>query len=201
VNRLGFVAAVLMISTICGAQMISSHPQSSGADAHAGIKNPHGTTPSSRTVFGKECGISDTSYQSAIGLSRSPEGSWSVVTKDRRPGPNDNAVARVWHESNWMVDMHDAPGDGTTIHTGQMCFDANGQLTRMIDRYMDTPKCDCLRYTSLTFDGSGQMKQEQSFVKVDTGAEISAPAAAKGFPEVFGFRKLEQLPFYALVKK
>jgi hypothetical protein len=152
-------------------------------------------------MFGKECAIADPSLPRAIGLSRSPEGAWSVVSKDKRPGPNDNAVARVWHESNWMVDMHDAPGDGTTIHTGQMCFDEKGQLTRMIDRYMDAPKCDCLRYTALSFDASGKtVKREQKFVKVDTGAEISGPAAATGFPEVFGFRRLEQLPFYSLVK-
>jgi hypothetical protein len=153
-------------------------------------------------MFGKECGIADTSSQSALGLTRSPEGQWSVVTKDKRPGNNDNAVARVWRESNWMVDMHDAPGNGTTIHTGQMCFDANGQILRMIDRYMDAPKCDCMRFTSLSFDPSGKVvKQEQKYVKADTGAEIAAPAEAKEFPAVFEFRRLNQLPFYALVKK
>lgn len=200
-RRLGFGAAVLVMSTMCAAQMMSSHPRADGADSHTGMRNPHGATPSSRTMFGKECDISDTSYQSAIGLSRSPQGTWSVVTKEKRPGANDNAVARVWRESNWMVDIHDAPGEGTTIHTGQMCFDANGQMIRMIDRFMDVPECDCLRYTSLSFDGSGKAKQEQKFLKADTGAEIAAPTAAKGFPEVFGFRRLEQLPFYSLVKK
>jgi hypothetical protein len=210
VKRLGLVAAVLMISAMGAAQMMSSHPQANGADPHAGMQNmpqnpgqnPHSSTQSSRAMFGKECGIADYSSQSAAGFSRSPEGQWSAVTKDKRPGPNDNALARVWHESHWMVDLHDSPGDGTTMHTGQMCFDANGQIMRMIDRYMDVPKCGCMRYTALNFDASGKAaKQEQKYVKVDTGAEIAAPAAGKNFPETFGFRRLEQLPFYSLVKK
>ncbi len=71
----------------------------------------------------------------------------------------------------------------------------------MIDRYMDVPSCGCMRYTSLNLDVNGKVVQDQKFVKVDTGAEIAAPAAAKGFPEVFGYRKLEQLPFYSKVKK
>jgi hypothetical protein len=58
-----------------------------------------------------------------------------------------------------------------------------------------------MRYTSLSFDASGKVTQEQRFVRVDTGAEIAAPAAAKGFPEVFAFRRLDQLPFYLMVKK
>lgn len=197
------MAAVLTMAGMCAAQMTPSHSQANAAVPQAATtQNPHSVTPSSRTMFGKECAIADTSYQSAIGLSRSPEGAWSVVSKEKRPGPNDNAVARVWHESNWMVDFHDAPGDGTMIHTGQMCFDETGQITRMIDRYMNTPKCDCMRYTALSFDATGKaVKQEQKFVKVGTGAEIAAPEAARNFPEVFGFRKLEQLPFYSLVKK
>jgi hypothetical protein len=202
VKRFQLMAAVLAMGAMCAAQMMSSHSQVNAAEHQAETQSPHAVAPSSRTMFGKECAIADTSYQSAIGLSRSPEGAWSVVSKDKRPGPNDNAVARVWHESNWMVDLHDAPGNGTAIHTGQMCFDENGQITHMIDRFMDTPKCGCMRYTSLSFDASGTaVKQEQKFVKVDTGAEIPVPEAAKGFPDVFGFRKLEQLPFYSLVKK
>lgn len=199
-NRLGVVAAVLIVPVFCAAQMMSSHPQGV-ADPHSGTGSPHGTTPSSRTVFGKSCSISDTSPKSATVLSRSPDGQWTLLVDDKRPGPNDNAAARVWRETNWMVDLHDAPGDGKTIHTGQMCFDANGQLTHMIDRYMDVPSCGCMRYTSLNLDVNGKVVQDQKFVKVDTGAEIAAPAAAKGFPEVFGYRKLEQLPFYSKVKK
>ena len=199
-RRLGVVASVLIVPVLCAAQMMSSHPQI-GANPHAGMGSGHGTTPSSRTVFGKRCGIADVSPQSAVVLSHSPEGKWSVLSGDKPGGPNDNAVARVWRESNWMVDLHDAPGDGRTIHTGQMCFDAKGQLTHMIDRYMDTPGCGCMRYTSLNVDTNGKVQQEQKFVKVDTGAEIATPAAAKGFPDVFGYRKLDQLPFYSIVKQ
>lgn len=178
--------------------MPQSSVQNPGQDTP---QNPHAGTQSSRAAFGKECGISNYSSERAMGLSRSPEGQWSVVTKDKRPGPNDNALARVWHESHWMVDLHDSPGDGTTMHTGQMCFDGNGLITRLIDRYMDVPKCDCMRYTSLSFDASGKAAKQEKYVKVGTGAEIAAPAAAKSFPEAFGFRKLEQLPFYSLVKQ
>ncbi len=199
-SRLGVVAAaLLMVPVFCAAQMMSSHPQS-GADPHSGTGNPHGATPSSRTIFGKSCNISDTSPKSATVLSRSPDGQWTLLG-DRQPGPKDNAAARVWRETNWMVDLHDAPGDGRTIHTGQMCFDASGRLTHMIDRYMDVPSCGCMRYTSLRFDASGKAVEEQKFVKVGTGAEIAAPAAAKAFPEVFGYRKLQELPFYSKVKK
>lgn len=201
-KRVWLVAAVLMVSGLCTAQMMSSHPQTNGAvDPHAGVQSPHGGAPSSRTVFGRECGINDTSPQSALGLSRSPQG-WSLVTPEKPRGPNDGAVARVWRETSWMVDVHDAPGDGRTIHTGQMCFDSNGQLTRMIDRYIDLPKCNCMRYTALSLDANGGVvKQEQKFISLDKGAEMTLPEAAKGFPAVFGFRRIEQLPFYSLVKK
>jgi len=186
VKRLGMAAAVLLLSAMCAAQMAS----------------PHGSAPSSRSVFGGECGIVDSSPQSAIGLSRSPEGNWSVTSKDKRPGPNDNAAARVWREAKWMVDLHDAPGDGTTIHTGQMCFDENGHITLLIDRYMDTPKCGCIRYTAMSFAVDGRaVRREQRFMRIDNGAEIEAPEAAKGFPAVFGYRKLDQLPFYSMVKR
>jgi hypothetical protein len=36
---------------------------------------------------------------------------------------------------------------------------------------------------------------------VATGAEIAAPEVATGFPDVWDFRTLEQLPFYSLLKK
>jgi len=34
-----------------------------------------------------------------------------------------------------------------------------------------------------------------------TGAPMAAPEAAKGFPEVWEFRRVEQLPFYSLLKR
>jgi len=56
-------------------------------------------------------------------------GEWSEAVAGKHLGPSDNAVARVWHERNWMVDMHEAPGAGmTSIHTGQMCFDPQAIL-------------------------------------------------------------------------
>ncbi len=198
-KRLGVAAAVLMLSVMCVAQKIALQPQSIGAD-EAVPQSPSDGAEASRILFGQRCGIADTALQSAIRLSRSPEGEWKVVMAGQRPGPRDDAAARVWHENTWMVDMHDAPG--TTMHTGQMCFGANGQLVILIDNYMDIPKCACLRSTVQIFDPSGRMvRRSQKFNSVETGAEIAAPDSAKEFPEVFGIRRVEQLPFYPLVKR
>jgi len=202
VKHSGLMALLLAASAMCVAQGMPSHAQMSTVDPHAGGGSPHGVVPSSRTVFGSECGLKDVSLNHAIVLSRSPQAAWALVDPAKAPGPNDTAVARIWRESYWMVDLHDAPGDGSTIHTGQMCFDPKGQITRMIDRYMDLKKCKCMRYTAANFDESGKaVKQEQKFVNMDTGVEMAAPGMAKDLPEVFGYRKLEQLPFYPLVKK
>jgi len=197
-------AAVLMLSMMCAAQSMAS-PQAGGADAPPGdaapgMQSPDQSAQSNRILFGRLCGIADAGLQSAIGLSRSPEGEWRVVTGGQRAGPRDNAAARVWREHTWMVDLHDAPG--AAMHTGQMCFGASGQLMLLIDDYLDIPNCACLRSTMQTFDASGRMvRREQRFNSVQTGAEMAAPEAAKGFPEVFGFRRVEQLPFYTLLKK
>ena len=200
-KRLCLGAAVLMISTTCAAQM-PSHSQANGVDPHAGTQNSQGVVPSNRNDFGRECGISDPSAQRAIRLSRSSAGAWSEMSADKIPGPQDDAVARVWRESNWMVDMHEAPGHVmTSMHTGQMCFDARGRITRMIDRYMDMAS-GCLRFTVLTFADDGRVvRREQRFMNVRTDSEMAVPESAPGFPEVWGFRRLEQLPFYSLVKK
>jgi hypothetical protein len=163
---------------------------------------PQGVAPSSRTDFGSLCGIRDTAAQRAVRLTRSGSGKWSVAGADKRPGSGDNMAARVWHESNWMVDLHDAPGRSVpVIHTGQMCFDGQGRLTRMIDRYMELAQCRCMRFTSLTFATDGTVtRREERFVDEMTGAEIGQqPPAAKAFPGVWPFRRLEQLPFYSLL--
>lgn len=199
-EQAGLVAAVLLMGAMVVAQT-APHPQANGAAPPAGMpESPHGVVPSSRALFGAECGIADSSGQSAIRLSRSLEGQWSIVSKDRPASGNDSAMARVWAESMWMVDIHEAPG--SAMHTVQMCFDKKGQITRMIDRSVDVPKCDCMRYTSLWFNALGTVaRREQRFVKIETGEEIAVPPAANELPEVFGFRRLEQLPFYSLVKK
>jgi hypothetical protein len=183
----------MLMAAMCMAQ----HGQSDEGDAHTGIM------PSSRTDFGKDCGIADTSAESAIGVVRSGDGEWTALSPGGRPGSTDTAVARVWRESNWMVDMHGALGQGmATIHTGQMCFDPQGHITYMIDRFMEMSSCGCVRFTSITFGNDGRItRREQKFVKMATGAEMAAPEAAKEFPEVWDFRKVEQLPFYSLVKK
>jgi hypothetical protein len=172
--------------------------------SHAGAQNSQGVVPSSRTDFGSLCGIQNTSAQSAMRLVRTSDGKWSAVGADRHSGSGDNMAARVWHESNWMVDLHDAPAQSmAVIHTGQMCFDGQGRITRMIDRYMEMAQCRCMRFTSLTFAADGsEIRREQKFVDEMTGNEIAGePAAAKGLPGVWPFRRLEQLPFYSLLKK
>lgn len=190
-KRFGVVAAaVLMLGMLCAAQQDAApRGRSSEQGGHA-----------NRIQFGELCGIADTGLQKAVGLSRSPEGTWRVVTAGEPVGTRDNAAARVWHETTWMVDLHEVPG--ATMHVAQMCYGASGQLLILIDDYMDIPSCACLRSTTQNFDSSGRMvRREQRFNSVATGAEMAAPEAAKGFPEVFGFRRLEQLPFYTLLKK
>ena len=205
-KRFRFAAVAVMLGTLaaaCPAQSMPSEPTRGQSRAEED-QAPPGTHPlgiaSSRAQFGIWCGIADSDPESAVRLSRSPEGEWSVVESGGHAGPRDNAAARVWRESNWMVDLHDTPG--AIIHTGQMCFDADGQLRLQIDRYMDVPGCECLRLTVQTFDASGKIvAQDKMFVRAGTGAEIAVPEAAKGFPEVYRFRRVEQLPFYSLVEK
>jgi hypothetical protein len=193
-------AAVLVLSMMCAAQRVALPPQGDGPDGAPGTQDPSEGARANRILFGRLCGIGDTGLQSAVRLTRSLEGEWKVVTTGERPGPKDNAAARVWRESTWMVDLHDAPGP--TMHAGQMCFGATGQLMVLIDDYMDIPNCGCLRSTSQTFDESGKMiRREQRYNSAETGTEMAAPEAAKGFPEVYEFRRVEQLPFYPLVKK
>jgi hypothetical protein len=187
VKQTGWIAVIVVMMAAMGLA------QASG---------PQGVGPSSRTDFGNLCGIPDTTASRAIHLVRSSAGKWSVTGAEKRPGPGDNMAARVWHQSKWMVDLHDAPGPTVpVIHTGQLCFDGEGRLTRMIDRYMELAQCRCTRFTSLAFAPDGTVTQrEEKFVNEMTGAEIDQPAAAKGFPEAWGFRRLEQLPFYSLLR-
>ena len=196
-KRFWIGALVLMAGTMGAAQSMGAQVKAGGAD------DSHGAVPSSRTTFGSECGIRDISVQSARRFVRSSEGKWMVISGNKRPGPGDNMAARVWHEANWMVDIHDAPGPASpVIHTGQMCFDRQGRITLMIDRYMEMAQCRCLRFTSLAFAADGRVtRREQTFVDQMTGAPMAAPEAAKGFPEVWEFRRVEQLPFYSLLKR
>ena len=71
----------------------------------------------------------------------------------------------------------------------------------MIDRYMELAQCRCMRFTSLAFAADGKVtRREQTFVNVLTNAPMDTPDAAKGFPGVWDFRSVEQLPFYSLMK-
>ncbi len=165
-------------------------------------EGPSGVVPSSRTSFSSLCGIRDTDVQSALHLARSKGGKWAAIASDKRPAAGNDMAARVWHEKNWMVDLHDTPAPTVpVIHTGQMCFDPQGRLTRMVDRYMELAECRCMRFTSLTFAPDGTVKeQEQKFVDQMSGTEMAKPDAAKGFPSIWEYRRLEQLPFYSLLR-
>ena len=155
---------------------------------------------SGHAMFGQLCGIANLAPQSAIRLWRSAEGKWHVVAPGSHPGPGANAAARVWHERNWMVDLHDAPGH--TMHTGELCFAAGGEIILLTDDYMDVENCGCIRYTAESFDERGKVTNYmQRFVSTVTGAEIEAPEAAREFPKVFEFRHVEQLPFFPLVSR
>ena len=162
-----------------------------------------GVVPSSRTDFGTLCGIGDTAPQSAMRFARSTAGKWMLAEPEKHSELGKDMAARAWHEKNWMVDLHDAPaGHPELIHTGQFCFDPQGHITRMIDRYMDLANCRCMRFTSLTFSPDGTVKQrEVDYVDALSGERIQEPAAAKGLPEIWQYRRLEQLPFYSLLKK
>ncbi len=64
------------------------------------------------------------------------------------------------------------------------------------------PRCNWVRFTSLTYAPDGRVtRREQRYVGMNTGAEIAPPEAAKEFPEVWEYRRVDQLPFYSLVKK
>jgi hypothetical protein len=191
------VGAFALMAAMCTAQVAPpSHSQMGGGDSHAGQG-----FMSSRTDFGRACGIQDTSMESAVAVKRSAQGEWAL-NAGGSPAAPDTAMARVWRESNWMVDIHGALGQGmATMHTGQMCFDPQGRITHLIDRYMEMANCGCVRFTLLLFGPDGRvMRRQQRFIKIATGSEIAAPEVAKEFPDVWDFRRVEQLPFYPLVK-
>ena len=188
--------AVLGTMVLLAAMAVAQMPPSHGSG--------QGMMPSSRTDFAQLCGIADPSVEASRRLTRSARGEWRIVSSNARPEATDSGVARVWHQGNWMVDLHDAPGSGmnvTQMHTGQMCFDPGGRAIGLIDRYMDMQGCGCMRYTVLHFDlESGRvMRREQKFIGVQSGAPIAEPESAKSFPEVWPYRRLEQLPFYKLI--
>lgn len=201
-KRAALVAAGMLLAAVCAAQVPAGHGQMPGGD-HVGMQGSQGVMPSSREDFGAQCGIGDTARQSALAFRRSQEGDWAMMDAGKIPTFSDRAAARVWHESNWMVDIHDGSGRGKpTIHTGQMCYDPQGHITAMIDRFMEMATCGCMRYTVILFATDGRVtRREQRFVNVSTNEQIAAPEGAKEFPEIWGFRKLEQLPFYSLLKK
>ena len=88
------------------------------------------------------------------------------------------------------------------MHSGQMCFDSHGHVTRIFDRYMDMLRCGCQRLTTFAFAEDGKLTRwEQTFVNVRTGVPIKSPPDAQDYPKVWEFHSLEELPFYSLIDK
>jgi hypothetical protein len=183
--------------------MLMAWQQPMGGDLHSGTQGPSGDLHASRTDFGGSCGIQDTSDQSAAGFVMSDNGEWTALEAGSGPAGSDQAVARVWHEINWMVDMHGALAMGmASMHSGQLCFDQQGHITFMVDRFLEMAQCGCTRVTTLTFATDGRAtRRDTRFVSTATGEEIAAPHGADDFPDVWDVRKLEQLPFSPLIKR
>lgn len=201
-KRAGLSALVVMGIALCAAMGVPAICVAQAAPQAGGAEGSHGVVPSDRFTFGGECGIRDTAPQKALQFVLSAGGKWMAVSAAKRPGAGDEMAARVWHQGHWMVDLHDAPGPQSPVtHTGQMCFDGQGRITLMIDRYMEMAQCRCLRFTSLAFAVDGKVtKRQQTFVNVLTNEPIDMPEMAKGFPDVWEYRKVDQLPFYSLLK-
>jgi hypothetical protein len=163
--------------------------------AQAGLSN--------RENFGGKCGILNTSPEAASGFVLSSEGEWSVLGAGGGPGMSDSLVARVWHDSYWMVEMHGALGQGmATMHVGEMCFDPQGRITFMVDRFTEMMACGCMRVTTLIFANDGRVtRRDNQFVKIATGEEMTAPESAADFPDVWIVHKLEELSFSAMLKR
>ncbi len=200
------IAASLLMAVSCLAQAPQpgeSAPQAAEAAPQASEPAPQesqSVIALSRSEFGSECGIRNTSYATAVAFSRSPGGEWLSVSPSSGGGTVE--MARIWHVTNWMVDMHGTLGAGmSSMHSAQMCFDADGRIRRILDRYTDAVRCGCLRLTSLTYAEDGRMmRRQQMFVSSRTGGHMEPPPAAESFPEVWQFRRLDQLPFYSLLK-
>jgi hypothetical protein len=200
-KRTAWLGAVVLMAVMGAAQAMLAWQ--TGDDPHAASQSPSADLRSNRAEFGAICGVQNTSDESAAGFVMSGDGEWTALPVGAGPTGIDQAMARVWHESNWMVDMHAALEPGMAgMHSGQLCFDPEGHITFMVDRYMATMQCGCARVTSLTFAKDGRLtRRDNRFVSMSTGEVIAEPQAASDFPDVWDVRKLEQLPFSPLMKK
>lgn len=205
-KRTALIWAVVLMAVMGAAPMMlawQTGGDATGGDPHSETQGPSADIRSNRADFGAICGIQDTSDQSALGFAMSGDGEWSALPAGGSPSGIDQATARVWHETNWMVDMHAALEPGMAgMHSGQLCFDPQGHIAFMVDRYMETMQCGCARVTSLTFATDGRVtRRENRFVSMSTGEVIAPPESASDFPDVWDVRKLEQLPFSPLLKR
>ncbi len=200
-NSLKFVFVLAVFTLSCFAQ-VSSHAPAINAPAHGAMgPGPHGMKSSSRVQFAKACGISNPSMSRAITLTRNNSGSWSRVTKTAPAAPTDSALVRAWHEKAWVVEVQEADAAGDSMHIADMCFNQKGNVTRIVDKYINMPKCGCMRVTESAFNAAGKLvKSEQSFYKGDSPEKVAKPASASMFPAPFEHTKLEQLPFWGFLK-
>jgi hypothetical protein len=164
---------------------------------------PNGLAVPDPADFAAGCGIHDVSPERAKLFRRSAAGEWSAINSEDDRYLNDTSLARVWHEmDNWMVDVRETQGTFISeVHSGQMCFDPQGRILRMVDRFV-VPREGLMRLAMLSFALDGHMtRSDQKFVNVAAGVEVPEPEEASGFPEAWPFRRLDQLPFYSLLKK
>ncbi|MDR3763750.1 MAG: hypothetical protein P4M01_06600 [Acidobacteriota bacterium] len=197
-RKAGWIIVLLAAAAAIGTAQMASHAPMGGGGSQ-------GVVPSSRPDFGAECGIQDTSVQASRRFVRGLDGQW-LRTEAGQADPQHTGLGRLWHEHTWVADIHDASAPGMNVmqmHTGQMCFDPAGRILRMMDRYMDMPGCNCMRFTALSFDpATGRVtRREQHFLNATTGQEIAPPEKAKDFPEIWRYRRVDELPFFPQVNK
>ena len=157
--------------------------------------------------FAARCGgVGEVSRESGFWLKRSRSGEWASFTLDRPPDESStDAFAIAWHRSNWMVDIEENLDEGKELlpsrHTGIFCFDGQGQVLYMTDYFLGT-QCHCLRVGRLSFTPEGRIdKREVEITSLETGRDMREPEQSGALPEIWGFRRLNQLPFYSLLKK
>lgn len=195
--------ATIVLASVASAQVSSHQTTPAGKQAQGSApKGAHMGGASSRQVFAAECGIRDANLQRAMYLSRGQNGVWKKVSPEAPAGDKDTALARVWHEQAWVVALHESNAAGDAMHTADMCFRPDGSISKIVDKYIDVPKCNCMRVTETTFDASGKLTaKQQVYASPQAGQKLSqAPAAAAGFPKVYEFKRVDQLPFAGMLR-
>ena len=196
----------MLLSATCVAQ-VASHPTKPqqpasphGAMGGGGGMPNHGFT-SKRAEMAKECGIAEAGLEKGTTLTRRADGSWAPMKTEADMKTTDTGMARVWHEKSWFVDMQETSAAGDTMHITRMCFQPDGSLSKVSDQYMAPNQCGCTRLTDVSYSGGKETKREENFYKIANHEKIATPKDAASYPKLPEIKKIEQAPFYGLVKK